>query len=79
MVQNAITSISLPKGLAKEVERIAKKEHRTKSGVIQEAVRQYLELRRWQQAQREVAARARRMGLAGEEDVERIVDEVRSA
>ena len=79
MPKNAIASISLPDALSKEIDRVAKKEHRTRSGVIQEAVRQYLELRKWQVAQREVSARARSLGLVTEEDVERVVDEVRSA
>jgi predicted transcriptional regulator len=79
MARNTITSISLPSQLSKEVDRVARTEHRTKSGVIQEAVRQYLELRNWQEAQREVSARARRLGLSSEDDVERIIDEVRSA
>lgn len=78
MSKNAIASISLPEALSKEIDRVAKKEHRTRSGVIQEAVRQYLELRKWQEAQREVSARARRLGLSTEADVERLIDEVRS-
>lgn len=77
MAKSYITSISFPKGIAEEIEKLAKKEHKTKSGVVQEAVRQYLELRKWQKAQMEVGARARKLGLSSDDDIEKLVDTVR--
>lgn len=77
MGKSFITSISFPKAIAEEIEEVAKKEQKTKSGVVQDAVRQYLELRKWQKAQIELSARARKMGISSEEDIEELVDEVR--
>lgn len=77
MAKNTVASISLPGEIIKEIEKVAKKEHRTKSGIVQDAVKQYLELRKWQVAQGEFAARARRLKLFSDDDVEGVVDEVR--
>lgn len=77
MGKSSITSISFPEAIVKEIGRVAKKEHKTKSGVVQDAVRQYLELRKWQQAQAKLSSLARRMGIGTDEDIEKLVDEVR--
>lgn len=77
MSRASISSISLPAQLAREVERVAKEEHRTKSGFIQEAVRYYLESRRWKKLQRKISKRAREAGIASEDDIEALVDSVR--
>lgn len=77
MSKAAVISISFPSQLSKEVEKIAKVEHRTKSGFIQEAVRYYLESRRWKKLQRKIVRRAREMGIDTEDDVEALVDSVR--
>lgn len=77
MAKSATTSISLPKALEQDLIKEARQEHRTKSGVIQEAIRYYLESRRWKKLQREIAERARLAGIVSEDDVERIIDEIR--
>jgi metal-responsive CopG/Arc/MetJ family transcriptional regulator len=46
--------------------------------MIQEAVRFYLESKRWRALQEEMAYRARHLGILSEEDVEKIVDDLRS-
>lgn len=38
-------TISLPRGLATRLERLRRSEHRTRSGLLQEALRAYLEAR----------------------------------
>jgi CopG family transcriptional regulator/antitoxin EndoAI len=63
--------------MVRELERIAREEHRTKSELIREALRRYVEARKWKQLQAEMAARARQLHITTEEDVERLVDEVR--
>ena len=78
MTRAIITSISIPSQLASEVEKEARAEHRTRSGFIQEAIRYYLEQRRWKKLQRDIAVRADREGIRSEEDVERLIDELRS-
>lgn len=77
MSKASVISISFPSQLSKEVEKLAKAEHRTKSGFIQEAVRYYLESRRWKKLQRKIVGRARAMGIESEDDVESLVDSVR--
>ncbi len=77
MSKSMITSISLPVSLDKALSFEAKKEHRTKSGMIQEAIRFYLENKRWKKLQQDISLRASRLGIVSEEDVERLVDELR--
>lgn len=71
-----ILSLSLPPDLVREAERVAKQEGRTKSELFREALRRYVEERRWRGLQRYGASRARRVGVT-EGDVERAVQEFR--
>lgn len=71
-----ILSLSLPPDLVREAERIAKQEGRTKSELFREALRRYIEERRWRGLQRYGAGRARRAGMT-EGDVDRTVQEFR--
>ena len=66
-------TVSLPPNLLREAERTAKEEDRTKSELVREALRMYIEERRWRKLQRETAARAEVLGLRSEEDVTRPV------
>lgn len=72
-----VVNISIPEDFFKEAEELAKEENRTRSELYREALRQYIETRRWQKLQRETAERARKLGITSEEDVERIISEVR--
>jgi CopG family transcriptional regulator/antitoxin EndoAI len=67
-------TVSLPPNLIREAERTAKEEDRTKSELVREALRFYIEERRWRKLQRDTAARAEVLGLRDEDDVERLVD-----
>jgi metal-responsive CopG/Arc/MetJ family transcriptional regulator len=78
MSKSTTTSISLPLPLEKELEKEAKAEHRTKSGLIQEAIRYYLENKRWKKLQQDIAHRAARAGVKSEDDVEALIDEIRN-
>lgn len=70
-------SFTFPPKTVKEISDVAKKEGKTKSQLIRDALEQYLSERRWRQLQKELTARARALGIYTEKDVERIVDEVR--
>lgn len=70
-------TVSLPPGLLREAERTAKEENRTKSELVREALRMYLEERRWRKLQQKTALRARALGIRTEEDVDRLVHAVR--
>lgn len=70
-------SISLPPKLEKEAEKAAKEEHRTKSELIREALRRYLEGRQLRKLQTYGAKRARELGTVSEDDVDRLVHDYR--
>jgi CopG family transcriptional regulator/antitoxin EndoAI len=70
-------TVSLPPKLIKEAERVAKQEDRTKSELVREALRMYIEERRWRKLQRETAIKAQALGIKTEQDVDRLVHSVR--
>ncbi|MBI3824849.1 MAG: ribbon-helix-helix protein, CopG family [Candidatus Rokubacteria bacterium] len=71
-----ILSLSLPPDLFREAERVAKQEGRTKSELFREALRRYVEERRWRGLQRYGASRSRKLGMT-EAAVGRSVQEFR--
>ena len=73
-----IWNISLPPEMARAAEKVAKEESRTKSELIREALREYLWTRRWRKIRQYGEKRARRKGVR-EEDIERLVHQVRRA
>jgi CopG family transcriptional regulator/antitoxin EndoAI len=77
MRSTRVWSFSLPFEMVRELERIAQQEHRTKSELIREALRRYVEAHHWKHLQREMAARAQHLGITTEEEIERLIDEVR--
>ncbi len=70
-------TISLPPNLVREAERTAREENRTKSELVREALRLYLDEQRWRKLQRKTALKAQALGIRTEEDVDRLVHEVR--
>ena len=70
-------TVSLPPKLGREAERTAKEENRTKSELVREALRMYLDQRRWRKLQEKTARQAQALGVKTEEDVDRLVHEVR--
>ncbi|MBI1883728.1 MAG: ribbon-helix-helix protein, CopG family [Chlamydiae bacterium] len=76
-MKSITTSFSIPKILEQELKKEARKEHRTKSGLIQEAIRFYLENKRWKKLQQDIILRASRLGISSPDDVEDMVDEER--
>ena len=71
-----LVTISLTPKLLKRAEKAAKEERRTRSELLREALRRYLEDREWNSIYRYGEKKARALGL-DEGDVERIVDEMR--
>jgi len=76
MRTSRVLSLSLPPELVREAERVAKQEGRTKSELFREALRRYIDERRWRELQRYGASRARRRGMT-EAGVEQAVQEFR--
>lgn len=76
--QRKILNISLPPQLYYEVERVAKEEAKTKAELARELLRNYLRVKKeWKDIFKWGEAAAKRLGIKNEDDVERIVDEVR--
>lgn len=70
-------TVSIPPLLSKEALKIAREESRTKSELIREALRRYLENRTFDRIRQKLSRRFQRMGIKTEEDIERLIDEGR--
>ncbi len=71
-----VWNISLPPTMAKEAEAVAKKEARTKSELVREALRQYIWSTKWKRLQTYGRKKAKELGLK-EKDIEQMIDEMR--
>ncbi len=72
-----VTSLSLPSKLLREAEGLARREGRTKSELLREALRRYLDDSRWRELQEFGRARAANLGIKPS-DVEKLIAEYRS-
>jgi len=72
-----LLTISIMPDFFKEVERIAKEENRTKSELIREALRRYIEDREWEKLTRYARLKSSETGVKTEEDIQQVVDESR--
>ena len=70
-------TFSLPPDMADTVEEIMRQEGRTKSELLREALRRYIEEREWRQLLRYGEQRAREQGI-GPQEVERLVEDNRA-
>jgi CopG family transcriptional regulator/antitoxin EndoAI len=61
----------------REVEKVAKEENRTKSELIREALRRYIEDREWEKLTRYARIKTAATGIKTEEDIQRVVDKFR--
>jgi len=69
-------SLSLPPEMAKKIKELMEKEGRTRSELIREALRRYVEQQEWKETLRYGRMKAREKGIT-EDQVEDIVDEYR--
>jgi CopG family transcriptional regulator/antitoxin EndoAI len=72
-----ILTLSLPAKMAKEAEKIAKEESRTRSELFREALRFYIDSKQWRAIRGWGEQAAAKQNLKPE-DVERLISEVRS-
>ncbi|MBM4275756.1 MAG: ribbon-helix-helix protein, CopG family [Deltaproteobacteria bacterium] len=77
MRTSKLVTISLLPELLEEVERLAKEEKRTRSEFFREAIRRYIEDKKWERIYRYGRLKAQEQGLT-EADVEQLVDESRA-
>jgi len=77
--QRKILNISLPNQFYLDVEKIAKKRAQTKAEFVRESLRKSIQdEKEWAEIRKLGTATAKKYGIKNEDDVERIVDEVRS-
>ena len=72
-----LISFSIMPDFFKEVEKAAREENRTKSELIREALRRYLEDREWEKLTRYARKKSAETGIRTEEEIQRVVDESR--
>ena len=72
MRSTKVLNVSMPPDMYEEVTRVAREEQRTKSELIREAFRQYQFNRQWQVLRRWGDDTAARLGIASDEDIERL-------
>lgn len=73
-------TISLPPKLAKEVEKLAKTEKKTKSQLFRDMIaiyEEYIAEKEWQEIRRYGEQTAKKLGITSEKDIEKIIHEVR--
>jgi CopG family transcriptional regulator/antitoxin EndoAI len=68
-----VMTLSLPPEMVKEVERLTKEEKRTKSELFREALRKYINDRRWQQVRQWGIKTAQELGISTEEEVDELI------
>jgi predicted transcriptional regulator len=76
--RSCVLSISLPPEFSSDLDSVANQERRSQSELAREAVRQYILLNRWRTLRQKASLKAIQQGLK-EEDMERLIDEERSA
>lgn len=70
-------TISVPPLLSREAVKVAREESRTKSELVREALRRYLENRTLDRIRNKLSKRFQAMGIRSEGDIERLIDEGR--
>jgi CopG family transcriptional regulator/antitoxin EndoAI len=71
--KSSFLSITLSPDLARELDLTAKREKRSRSELVREAVRQYVLAAKWRNLRQKAALKAAKQGWR-EEDIERLVD-----
>jgi CopG family transcriptional regulator/antitoxin EndoAI len=80
MLRNTkLISISILPELLEKLNKIAKEESRTRSELLREAVRRYIEEKEWQDISRYARTVADKTGVRSEEEVDRVVEDYRHA
>ena len=70
-------TVSIPPPLSKKALKVARLEYRTRSELIREALRRYLENRALDGIRAKISRRFKQMGVRTQEDIENLVDQGR--
>lgn len=68
-----VMTLSLPPEMVKDVEKLTKEEKRTRSELFREALRKYINDKRWQEIRQWGMQTARELGISTEDDVDRLI------
>lgn len=68
-----VVSISLPKDIASELKKVAKEGSRSKSGIIKEALREYLWETRFIRLRKIMSSKAEKKGILTDEDIFEVI------
>lgn len=72
-------NISLPDQVLKEIDRKAKEEYRSRSELLKDASLFYIQTKdNWLVLQTDLTSRAKKLGIKTEDDVENMIDSLRS-
>jgi len=74
-----VITLSLPPKMVKEVEQIVKEEKRTKSGLFREALRKYINDKRWQEIRQWGLKASQELEISTEEEVDELIHKYRKA
>lgn len=72
-----IMTLSLPPKMVKEIDKIVQEENRTKSELFREALRKYINDKRWLQIRQWGLKASREFGISTEEDVDTLIHQYR--
>ena len=77
MKRSAVASFSLPLEILRQTEELAKSEKKSKSEVVSEALKKYYVMKQWEVLREFGARQAKRLGVRNEDDVDRLIHEIR--
>jgi CopG family transcriptional regulator/antitoxin EndoAI len=70
-------TISLPPDMAAKIEELMREEGRTRSELLREALRRYVEEKRLRMLSQEISEKARKAGITSAEQVNQLIHEQR--
>lgn len=71
-------SITFPAEMERELQKVAREEQRTLSGVLQEAARFFLNTKEWESLQKQASLKAVAAGVRSEDDVDQLIHDMRT-
>ncbi len=74
-----VLTLSLPPEMVKEVESLVKDENRTKSELFREALRKYINDKRWQQIRQWGLRTSQELGISTDKEIDELIHKCRKA
>lgn len=74
-----VMTLSIPPDMVMEIEKIISKEHRTKSELFREALRKYINDKRWLQIRQWGLKASQELGVSTEDEVNELIHQHRKS